>query len=759
MYGYKFISLVILFFVASTVYSYDFYVSPKGSDLNSGTKTEPLYSLQKACEEAQKLIQKKGYPEEGINILIAGGNYTINKTLTFHRCLRGKDSKPIIFKAYDEKAIFEGGSNINLSSAKAVDDPSILSLLNENARGEVYSVEIKNPEIKSLLEKGSIGLSFNGKMMTLAKYPNIGFGHIDKIIDKGAVYAKNRTKGEPPDYNMQSPVGGIFTVLNKNISAWESEFQRIQKAEVIGYLSNDWYKENHRVASIHNGQIQLLDYSRYGLGVKKEIPRRFIIENLLCELDSPGEFYFDQDSNNLFFWPFDRLNKDSNLTIGSGPAFADLREASNIKFENITIEGVSKGAAVFNIKDCNNIEIAGCIIKNCSIPAVVVEGGSKCGIRSCDIYDVPQHLILNGGDTKTLTPSGHYAINNQFTQVQATGYYGKIEIKGVGQIFQHNLVHNFIGQIMTVSGNDHLFEYNEFFNVGIEEGDGGCIYSGAEMWSWGNVYRHNFLHHLMCLPQAHPRGGIYPDDRDQGDTIVENIFYKAAHRAICINGGAGFKVNRNIFLNGNIGIFNTEALAEETYEMQAKYDKGELLRGDKADYIWRTEQVVGKEGWNRKPWITKYPDFAKIMNQGKMRFWPIDCDFSDNCFAGNFQDIQYRTGYGKADMKEISEVPFIRAANNRQISMDVFTNSGKMNFTYKNKDIASKWPDIQFDKIGLYKDKFRVNPPDKNKYRNAISKRFASCKSFDPDAVYNPTTINDLIYFNTGKILVEQHED
>ena len=121
-------------------------------------------------------------------------------------------------------------------------------------------------------------------------------------------------------------------------------------------------------------------------------------------------------------------------------------------------------------------------------------------------------------------------------------------------------------------------EYNEFFNIGIEEGDGGTIYSGAQMTSWGNIYRHNFLHHLMCVPQAHPRGGIYPDDGDMGDTITENLFYKAAHRAVLINGGAGQTVTKNIFLNGHIGIYNREVGCEKTYLDQARYDKGELKR-------------------------------------------------------------------------------------------------------------------------------------------------------------------------------------
>ena len=37
----------------------------------------------------------------------------------------------------------------------------------------------------------------------------------------------------------------------------------------------------------------------------------------------------------------------------------------------------------------------------------------------------------------------------------------------------------------------------------------------------------------------------------------------------------------------------------------------------------------------------------------------------------------------------------------------------------------------------------------------AIKDRFATRPSYDPDAQYDPRTVNDLIYFNTGKLVME----
>ena len=44
-------------------------------------------------------------------------------------------------------------------------------------------------------------------------------------------------------------------------------------------------------------------------------------------------------------------------------------------------------------------------------------------------------------------------------------------------------------------------------------------------------------------------------------------------------------VARNVFVDGYIGIYNTSAYGESAYASIAKYESGELKRGDKGDHI------------------------------------------------------------------------------------------------------------------------------------------------------------------------------
>ncbi|MEM6503988.1 MAG: right-handed parallel beta-helix repeat-containing protein [Planctomycetota bacterium] len=718
------------------------YVGPNGEDNRSGTRPqEALASIQVALDRAAL-----GRAHE---IRVLPGRY-FGQHIRLDKKHAGRPDRPLVIRGVGEhKPVFDGGLAIDWRSATAAEDP----LLPGPARGKVLQLSIQDPLIRRLLTSGEARMSQGDLMMRVARYPNIGFAHIETILDKGAVYAKGRTLGGRPESSFAAPIGGRFTVYGHDVSAWERELRRFQKAKVKGYLAHDWYFESHPIARASSGVVQLQTESRYGVEQRKPA-RRFYATNLLCELDAPGEFFYDETRHLLLFWPREADAGKTPLTVWAGGSMVVASSTSDIRIEGLVFQGVSSGRAVVDIQDSASVVLAGCVVRKSSRPGVLIRGGSACGILSCDLYDLPKHLQLDGGDTRTLKASKHFAKNCHFTQVDATDFYGRISLRGVGQVFRNNLVHNFSGQVMVVGGNDHLVERNELFNIGYAEGDGGAIYSGSQMWSWGNVYRQNFIHHLMCVPEFHPRGGIYPDDGDMGDTIEQNLFYKAAHRAVLINGGAGHSVNENIFLDGYVGIYNTEIGAQRKFEAQARYDRGELKRGDKDDMIYRTERAIGKAGWANPVWKEKYPAFYRIMSQEKMRFWPIECDFSRNYFDGNTDNIRYRVAGGDAGIKPIKEVPFITAYGNRRISPSVFKDAAALDFRYKSASAAKRLPDIAFESIGLHADEYRKHPPDPTRYRRLVAERFKGRPSYDPDAVYDPETIIELTYFNSGQLLM-----
>lgn len=728
----------------------EFYLSPEGNDQNPGGLEAPFKTLGKAMKAVEE--HQLGPGEEAHTVWVRGGCYPVSKTLEIGEGFRGSKGFPIRIRAFKEETpIFDAGTKIPLEEVSLLQDERILSRIAVSARGKVYALPISKPQHQKALSKSSTRLSLDGRMMSLARYPNVGFTHIAKIHDKGAIYAHGRTKGSPPKWSLENPIGGRFSLEEKDLTPWVAELKRGKKALVTGYLAYDWYRESHYLSGVRDGVIQLGSFSRYGILSKGKIPRRFFVSNLLCELDTPGEFFFDEKSSTLYLIPPEKLSSESSVNIWGGPGFLCFKGATYLSLEGVVVEGVGSGTAAVEVQSGNHLRMLGCTIRNCSRPAVVIKGGHDNGLISCDLYDVPSHLTLEGGEVKSLKSAGNFAINCHLTQIASTDYYGGIRVRGVGQVFRNNLVHNCPGQVMTFGGCDHRIANNEFFNVGFEEGDGGAIYSGASAWSWGNRLEHNFLHHLMCLPQAHPRGGIYPDDGDMGEVITGNVFYKAAHRAVLINGGAGHQVKGNLFLNGYIGIYNTETNAEKRYREIAKYDSGELKRGDKGDWIWRTEQVIGPEGWNSPRWSKRFPEFAKIMRQHKMRHFPIECDFSGNRFAGNWRDIEWRVGRGDTGVRPVDQVEMVSTSNNREIDMGVFRSPEVLDFRYQRSQRGL--PVTRFADVGLRKDAYRKVIPVQARYRKMVKDHFSGQKSYDPMAVYDPKAVSQKIYFNSGRLL------
>ncbi len=422
--------IISVFFACSVTIGRDFYVASDGSDANPGTKEKPFASLKKARDKIRKLKQVRSLPQEGVTVWIKGGLYKFDKTLKLTARDSGTKESPIVYRACkNEKVIFDGGKRINAGALRLVSDETTLDRLCPAARGYVLSMPVKDTDLIKLLKNDRTILSFNNRMMQLARFPSAGFCHIDTILDNGAVYIRGRTFGDRPKYDMENPVGGEFIISETPSGNWEKEFARIRKAKAVGYLAYDWYREIHRIASIKGKTIKLLEYSSYGIeNHGKSIPRRLVVINLLCELDNPGEWYFDEIDSVLFIRPFEPVNESTNIVVWAGPAFAELSDASYITIRNLTIQSTASGGGMVSVSGGLHNRIAGCTLRNTTQTAVRIDGGTGNGVISCDIYDVSRHINVSGGDTPTLTPAGNYAVNCDFTQLQAKTLTGGVEI-------------------------------------------------------------------------------------------------------------------------------------------------------------------------------------------------------------------------------------------------------------------------------------------------------------------------------------------
>ncbi|GAA3614953.1 T9SS type A sorting domain-containing protein [Flavivirga amylovorans] len=734
----------LLFCLASNAQS-ELYIATNGNDSNDGSIDNPLATLIGARDKARTTGAK--------TIFIREGHYNFDTT-----CELGSEDSGVTFSGYqDEKVILDGSGFIDSEQFEIVSQSNLVAKLHSNAVGKVYSQIITNSALKTFLEKPTAQISMNDKMMTVARFPNNGYGH---IVNSTVTGADNlRETGTDTD-----PKGATFEIREPiDASKWNAELSRLKKAWVKGYFSAEFFKEDIPVNSVSSsGQITLTNGTWYDIKLGSH-PNRLFAYHLLCELDEPGEWYYDNSDSRLYIWPTIPITDNTSIGTWAGPQCFEINDGQDIQIKKMTIQNVGSGSngqgAINVIGASRNILIAGITFRFIASPLTSVnlwDDVKNSKVLSCDFYDVSNNSRLYGGGiTSTSVTYGNNVMENcHFTQVYSKDFYGKAcGIRGAGNIFRNNLIHNMNGQPLTFNGVDHVIELNEAFNTNIEEGDGGMFYSGGDLSSFGNTLKHNFFHHNMTVPQLLGKGAIHLDDIDAGDNVYENIFYKAGWAGVKMNKAGGHSIQRNVFIE------NYNSIRNNNNNVVAEYDRTvDLLVSDpnsttKNNYIGRMLQRIGVSGWQtgitkdnwpervEQFWYDRYPRMQTLyegLNNNDV-LGAHGNDYTDNMFLGSiFRDYLP------------SNPDFAIISGTQAVTLDLFTNPSTLNFKF-NEPRPGYAPNIPFENVALYLDEYRCAVPDKNKYRQEIKQRFDGLACFDNSAVYDFDTITERLYYNSGE--------
>ena len=735
-----------LFFSVSLNAQNELFISETGNDNNKGTIDEPLATLIGARDKARAVGATK--------IWIRGGRYSFDTT-----CKLGSQDNGVTFSGYNnELVIFDGSKPIESQGFKTVTNQNDLKKLNPKAIGNVKAFKIEDPDLIELLAAPTSQISINDEMKTLARFPNIGFAHVNKNALNTSQETIN-TQG-----TSDNPKGPKFKLVEKiDASKWNNELKVNDRVQVKGYLSADWLRETNAIHSVSStGEIRFINGTRYGLAGRGSHPMRFFISNLLYELDEPGEWFFNTNDSKLYVWFDSEINENTTIGVWAGPQLFEIRDAKDVTVKKMTIQNLGKqeggGKGAINIiGKSDNILVAGIRFRFIAehIAAVNIwHDVTNSTVLSCDMYDGGGSRLYGGKVKPDGITYGNNKIENcHFTQVFSKDFYGKAcGIDGAGNVFRNNFMHNINGQPVTHRGAEHLIERNEAFNVGIEEGDGGVFYTGNAIWSHGNVIKHNFVHHIMSVPKLLGRAAFFSDDFDGGESVIENVMYKGGWEAIKMNGGAGHKVFRNVLLDCHTGIRNGDDNGSK-YKRTIDYiANNDVNSKAKPNYIGRMLQAVGVDNWERglttenwservHPfWTERYPSFRIVINKynADNRMRAYECRYYENMFWSNNRNINGGIG-GERDSKNVD--------------LSIFVNPNTLNFKFKEPR-PSYAPNIPFDNIGLYKDEYRCAIPVKDTYRRNVKQRFNGQAAHTGDA-YDFATINERLYYNSGRMVFE----
>ena len=526
-----------------------FYIATNGNDTWRGTLAEPNaartdgpFATLERARDAIRLL------EGGATVWVRDGVYPRNASFALVAEDSGTAQAPITYRACaGEQVQFLGGCPV--TNWQPVTDPVILGRLDPAARAHVVQADLNALGITDLGQLRSRGfgrpiapahleLFFDGQPMTLARYPNQDaadpYVHIadlpadsDRFMEHKRWVSRNQER---------------FIYDDDRPKRW----QKTDDIWMHGYWTWDWANSYEQISTIDTDARLIATHEPHGVyGYSKG--QHYYYLNILEELDSPGEFYLDRDTGILYFWPPSPIEEGRAMVSVLEEPLVVMENVSHVTLRGFTFE-CSRGHGITITGGTGGL-VAGCTLRNLGNHAVVVEGGTEHGVVGCDVYNVGDGgILLEGGDRATLTPGGHYAVNND---VHHMGRWSKcyrpgIMVSGVGHRIAHNHIHDGPHNGIQLHGNDNLIEFNELHHVCLETGDVGAFYMGRDWTERGNLIRFNSFHHIGGVGMGSM--SVYLDDWASGTTIYGNIF---AHtiRAMFIGSGRDNRVENNIFMD------------------------------------------------------------------------------------------------------------------------------------------------------------------------------------------------------------------
>lgn len=238
----------------------DIYVSPDGSDSQSGQVDQPLKSLAVAQQKARAFAGK-----ESVTVYVADGVYYLPETLIFSPADSGTAKNPIVYRADNEgRAVLSGGSKLEL-------------IWNPFKNGIFKAQTPKGLKIDQLY--------INSKNQRMARYPNYDSGKKAEPYQGYAAdaYSKERAAG------WADPNGGYIHAMHR--SQWGGYHYRIAGKKANGEVAYEGGWQNNRQMGMHK------DFR--------------MVENIFEELDAPGEWFHNAKTSTLYYMPEEGVDLNS----------------------------------------------------------------------------------------------------------------------------------------------------------------------------------------------------------------------------------------------------------------------------------------------------------------------------------------------------------------------------------------------------------------------------------------------------------------
>ncbi|GIZ09782.1 chitobiase/beta-hexosaminidase C-terminal domain-containing protein [Flavobacterium sp. UMI-01] len=373
---FVFVLLTTAFSLQTTYALHEIHVSTKGKDKDTGSKTAPFASFERAVLELKKYAGK-----EAVTVWFEEGTYYLKQTVVFDAQLSGTAQFPILFST-------QPGAKVFLKGSKPL----------ENLPWKPYKNGIYVAKVPSNLPFDQ--LFVNGQRQIRARYPNYdyenplrggkGYLQVNDGTDKRYDAWFGLKKNDVPTKNWENPTTGIVHAFQSH--NWGNMQYRIKSID----------KESQKVFLGEGGwQLQ----RSHGIGGKGEKASWYFIDNIFEELDVAEEWFLDNQKGLLYYYP--KAGTDLKKALIEVPVLKDfiqLKGNSSQPVQYITFKGFHFTQSLTTFMDTYEPVARGdwAIHRG---GAVFMEGTAHCTITDCNFEDIGGNGVFMSGYNRNNTVS------------------------------------------------------------------------------------------------------------------------------------------------------------------------------------------------------------------------------------------------------------------------------------------------------------------------------------------------------------------
>jgi len=588
-----------MLFLCSNSLGMTLYVSPYGNDSWSGRLELPNakrddgpFATITGARDAIRNIRSKNKLTDPVCVLLREGTYRITKPVVFTPQDSGTLQCPITYAAYPkETPVVSGGRRIT-------------GWKNE---GHLWTVYI--PEVQSgdwLFH----ALFVDGEYRYPARSPNQGFFHT-----AGRLYETEAGVGQTgQEYRS-------FYYRGNDIQQWGN------LEDVFVIVHHAWTTTHHRIAAI-DAPNRIVEFTREPVwAFEKQGPnQRYYVENAFEMLDQPGEWYLNQKTGVLSYWPRNGEDMSSTEIVapivkqlvlfqGGKEKYVEHIMLKRLRFHHtdysVDPEGLIRHQAAIPLSGA--IHANGtryCCLENCEIShvsnyAIRFEMACKQNRIICNhLHDIGAGGICIGAASLPLAKddipkneyeqTSHNLVDNNWIHDGGKIFPEAVGIF-VGRSSYNTISHNEISDLyysgisigwswgydpLTAHHHNHI-EFNHVHHIGknIMSDMAGIYLLGV---SPGTIVRNNLIHDI----QAYYYGayGIYTDEGSTDILIENNVVYNTENAGFYQNAGNGNWVVNNIFAFSHRGQISKNMVEDHLMLLYERnivyYNNGSLFWGN-----------------------------------------------------------------------------------------------------------------------------------------------------------------------------------